>query len=659
MESLSSTIQDNFLTCTICLEVYKEPQTLPCLHTFCKECLHNFIKKSSSKDSSNCPICRRTFWTSRNEIKPNFCLQSLIDLLNVSSTSSQTFCSFCKLHDKNETAVSQCLTCLEYLCEICAKERHTFTSRTVDHKVVPLVEVLEGKYDKELQLIQKTHCTQHRGEKLKYYCVPCALPMCRDCIVIEHTGHEVELMTDVRKQRERLIRERLVSFKKHIETLNHNKSILSKRITALSGKEEIIKKQIEEICTDVVQKIYKTQAEKENEVSNFLKPARDQLVNSHMQCSEFCKEVEDCVAISENVLANGSDSELLSLSNEILRRMDELEIKNDPKYNQSPVVNIPDLQIVWKEPLITIVDRAYSCKEPTTKEISTQTSITRSNQGTQFDSIEDSLKKLSSTASGCKPKSVTKYEINLIESITIRESSDTVKPELSCVAWIDRENIAVVDRGNEKIKLFELNGKSIKSINMPGATRVSTSSLALACQFADQRVKVFRLPFKEIKTKTDFGVQCLITASDGSSLMWMTKKRIFCFKDDTVSQVSIKNKDSNPTSLGAPRYAIQLSNGTYVVSDKGHDCVYFISNSGIIILEINHYPGSITHDNNIGLFISDFEKGTISIFDQTGKYMSKLKIGVWQKSPRSISILDDRLLVATQYKILLYKLTKK
>lgn len=26
MESISTTIQDNFLTCTICLEVYKEPQ---------------------------------------------------------------------------------------------------------------------------------------------------------------------------------------------------------------------------------------------------------------------------------------------------------------------------------------------------------------------------------------------------------------------------------------------------------------------------------------------------------------------------------------------------------------------------------------------------------------------------------------------------------
>lgn len=253
MESISTTIQDNFLTCTICLEVYKEPQTLPCLHTFCKECLHNFIKKSSSKqDSSNCPICRRTFWVSRNEIKSNFCLQNMIDLLTVSSTSSQTFCSFCKLLNKDEKAVSQCLTCLEYVCEICAKERHTFTRQTIDHIVVPLSEVLEGKYDRELQRIQKSHCTHHRGEKLRYYCVPCRLPMCRDCIVIEHASHEVKLITDERKQREGLIKERLVYLKNHIETLNHNKSILSKRVNALSEKEEIIKKQIEKICTEVV-----------------------------------------------------------------------------------------------------------------------------------------------------------------------------------------------------------------------------------------------------------------------------------------------------------------------------------------------------------------------------------------------------------------------
>lgn len=43
--------------------------------------------------------------------------------------------------------------------------------------------------------------------------------------------------------------------------------------------------------------------------------------------------MEDFVVILENVLENGSDFELLFLLGEILRRMDELEIKNDLKNN--------------------------------------------------------------------------------------------------------------------------------------------------------------------------------------------------------------------------------------------------------------------------------------------------------------------------------------
>ena len=36
---LAEQINDEFLTCKICFEHYKEPKSLSCLHTFCEECI--------------------------------------------------------------------------------------------------------------------------------------------------------------------------------------------------------------------------------------------------------------------------------------------------------------------------------------------------------------------------------------------------------------------------------------------------------------------------------------------------------------------------------------------------------------------------------------------------------------------------------------------
>ena len=37
------------LTCAICLELFKTPKMLPCLHTFCEECLKQIATQSSNK----------------------------------------------------------------------------------------------------------------------------------------------------------------------------------------------------------------------------------------------------------------------------------------------------------------------------------------------------------------------------------------------------------------------------------------------------------------------------------------------------------------------------------------------------------------------------------------------------------------------------------
>ncbi|XP_055957740.1 E3 ubiquitin-protein ligase rnf8-like [Patella vulgata] len=39
----ASQLRDRYLTCSICYEVFTEPKTLPCLHSFCEKCLSDYI----------------------------------------------------------------------------------------------------------------------------------------------------------------------------------------------------------------------------------------------------------------------------------------------------------------------------------------------------------------------------------------------------------------------------------------------------------------------------------------------------------------------------------------------------------------------------------------------------------------------------------------
>ena len=48
------------LECSICLETFDDPRTLPCLHSFCKKCLENFVD-GKRDDELNCPVCRGKF----------------------------------------------------------------------------------------------------------------------------------------------------------------------------------------------------------------------------------------------------------------------------------------------------------------------------------------------------------------------------------------------------------------------------------------------------------------------------------------------------------------------------------------------------------------------------------------------------------------------
>ena len=46
------------MECAICLDHYREPKVLSCLHSYCKECLEKLVKRVGEKYTITCPQCR-------------------------------------------------------------------------------------------------------------------------------------------------------------------------------------------------------------------------------------------------------------------------------------------------------------------------------------------------------------------------------------------------------------------------------------------------------------------------------------------------------------------------------------------------------------------------------------------------------------------------
>uniref|UniRef100_A0A3B5L0F4 RING-type domain-containing protein n=1 Tax=Xiphophorus couchianus TaxID=32473 RepID=A0A3B5L0F4_9TELE len=54
-------LDEDMLRCSICLDLLKDPVTIPCGHNYCSECIKNHWKQQDQKAIYSCPQCREVF----------------------------------------------------------------------------------------------------------------------------------------------------------------------------------------------------------------------------------------------------------------------------------------------------------------------------------------------------------------------------------------------------------------------------------------------------------------------------------------------------------------------------------------------------------------------------------------------------------------------
>src|SRR6218665_2036841 len=108
--------------CSICMSVFNDPRMLPCIHTFCFECLKHTAEAGQKNpgDRMNCPLCRRDFIIpadGMNGLQKNFFMEKFLEFkTKLQSVSAIVICDMCNVRNEGETgdmpkATMRCFEC--------------------------------------------------------------------------------------------------------------------------------------------------------------------------------------------------------------------------------------------------------------------------------------------------------------------------------------------------------------------------------------------------------------------------------------------------------------------------------------------------------------------------------------------------------------------
>ena len=181
----------------------RSPKTLPCLHTFCVDCLKvEFTDERKPFVSCRDPSCGsshplETGKDLRSGLKTDYFLERASARFQA-LTRSKARCDMCSQPD-NE-AKFYCDTCRKVLCDVCINY-HMIMNETLGHEVNQLEGMLEASVSGSDPLVpfvtkKRWKCEDHlEGETnvddVCTYCMNCDKMICLMCAATRHTGHNM------------------------------------------------------------------------------------------------------------------------------------------------------------------------------------------------------------------------------------------------------------------------------------------------------------------------------------------------------------------------------------------------------------------------------------------------------------------------------------
>uniref|UniRef100_A0A3B1K1K5 E3 ubiquitin/ISG15 ligase TRIM25-like n=1 Tax=Astyanax mexicanus TaxID=7994 RepID=A0A3B1K1K5_ASTMX len=245
------------LTCPICLDLLKDPVTIPCGHSFCLGCIKHCWAGDDQRKVYSCPQCRHTF-TPRPVLNKNTMLAELSEGLRKTrlqaappaadspAGSGGVECDVCTV--TKHTAVKSCLVCLLSFCEAHIQPHYEIPA----YKKHKLVEASMN--------LQEKICSLH-DKLLEVFCRTDQQCICLLCVMDEHSGHKTVSAAAERAEKQKQLVETQRKSQQRIQQTEKKLQELRKTMETLRRSAQAAVEDSEKIFTELIQSMERRRSE--------------------------------------------------------------------------------------------------------------------------------------------------------------------------------------------------------------------------------------------------------------------------------------------------------------------------------------------------------------------------------------------------------------
>ena len=719
--------------CPVCTNRFTNPKQLPCLHSFCLHCLQRIQATSGIRDTILCPECRRNFNIpgngDLNTLPTNFRLNSLLDALPVTECkTSGVKCGNCD--KRRQDSAAYCFTCCSFWCDDCLP-LHNRIKTFNEHHALALKDFRDEDFENIFK--QPTFCGKHAEKKLELFCRVCKTTICNSCALIDHEGHAKIALEDAAKEQRLRINRKIESKKRKVQKKETRIAKLDENCTQVQEDAARVKSDVQQFTDNLIAAIEAKKSKIFDEIEKKAKQCLELLRDKSHEIEEKMKRDQAAIGKCDLLLKRSTNAQIMQ-PNEFLDQLFREESEQEDTVDLGGE-NVIDFAFERNEELFNYVHtkqlgflkRKTEPKEATVegKEISEGTVglmaeivvITRNIMGEQVydQSNRVTMEIRNHDGQDCSTKPQIhdnkdgSYKISYFAKETgtcqaaVKVNGEHVrgspfkpkfKPRLfkpvlsfgkqgsavrmfnspSGIAVNDKDEIAVTDCCNHRIKIFRSDGTHLRSFGRLGKRR-GQFSCPKGITFYDNNIIVSDMNNHRIQIFDDQGHYLhqfgekgklnhqldnpygLSIDSDGNIIVAdMNNKSIKIFTLDGQFLRRI-----GEGSLINPAHCIQHEN-YFIVSDSGDHCIKVFDKQGNFLYNFGmrghgdgefSLPRCLSVDKAGHLFICDRWNNRVHVFKLNGEFITKFGAGGKEnekmKGPISTAFLSNGRIIVTEY----------